>query len=94
MLPAWVLDHDAFRILACHRGGRLVGGAVTHDGGGTLGLSNSWGVGLLTQSDEVLTVVSGLHPGRALTDYAYGAELEALLAAGFTALGPQRVWIR
>jgi hypothetical protein len=39
-------------------------------------------------------VVSVLHPGRAFTDYASGAELEALLTAGFAALGPQRVWIR
>jgi hypothetical protein len=29
-----------------------------------------------------------------MTDYEQGAELDALLAAGFTALGPQRVWIR
>jgi len=94
VLPAPVLDRDAFHILACRRGGRLVGGAVTHDGGGSLGLSNSWGVGLLTESDEVLTVVSVLHPGRALTDYAHGAELEAMVAAGFTPLGPQRVWLR
>ena len=37
---------------------------------------------------------SALHPGQAFTDYEQGAELDALLAAGFTALGPQRVWVR
>jgi hypothetical protein len=42
----------------------------------------------------VLAAVSALHPGRAVTGYATGDELEAMLARGFTALGPQRVWRR
>ena len=45
VLPPTVLDDARFRILECRRDGRLVGGAVTHDGVGTVGLSNAWGAG-------------------------------------------------
>ena len=68
--------------------------AITHQGDGDVGLSNAWGVGAADQSDELLAAASALHPGQAFTDYEQGAELEALLAAGFSALGPQRVWVR
>jgi hypothetical protein len=94
VLPTAVLDDARFRILACRRDGRLVGGAVTHDGVGTVGLSNAWGTGRVAESDELLRAVSALHPGRAVTDYAQGAERDAMVAAGFTPLGPQRVWFR
>ncbi len=94
VLPASVLDHPRFRILARHRDGALVGGAVMHDGGDAVGLSNAWGEAEVAMSDQVLEAVAALHPGRAVVDYAEGAELEAMLAAGFTAVGPQRVWTR
>jgi hypothetical protein len=42
----------------------------------------------------VLAVESALYPGRALVDYVEGAERDAMVAAGFTPLGPQRVWAR
>jgi hypothetical protein len=94
VLPPAVLDDGRFRILACRRGGRLVGGAIAHDGGDTVGLSNAWGAGRVAESDEVLRAVSALHPGRAVTDYARGAERDAMVAAGFTPLGQLRVWSR
>ena len=94
VLPPSVVDHPRFRILARRRAGALVGGAVAHDGGRAVGLSNTWGEGTLATSDEVLTAVAALHPGRPLTDFARGTELDAMVAAGFTALGPQRVWVR
>jgi hypothetical protein len=94
VLPPAVLDHPGFRILAHRDDGALVGGAVTHDGGGAVGLSNTWGEGTVAVSDELLAAVAVLHPGRPVIDYAQGAELDAMVAAGFTALGPQRVWLR
>jgi hypothetical protein len=94
VLPPAVLDDHRFRIVACHRKGLLVGGAVVHDGGGAVDLSNSWGAGRMTESDEVLRAVTALHPARAVTSYAQGAERDALVEAGFTPLGPQRVWLR
>lgn len=94
LLPG-VLDNPRFRILARHREGALAGGAVTHLGTDVVDLSNVWG-GDDDPSvyDEVLAAVQALHPGRAVTGYAAGAELEEMLARGFTAIGPQRVWIR
>jgi hypothetical protein len=92
LTPA-VLDHPRFRVLAHRHDGALVGGAVTHDGGGAVGLSNAWGTGA-GAVDEVLAAVTALHPGRPVTDYAHGAERDAMVAAGFRPLGPQRVWIR
>jgi hypothetical protein len=93
LLPT-VLHHPRFRILACRRQGVLVGGAVSHDAGDTVGLSNAWGAGRFGESDEVLAAVSALCPGRAVSDFAEGSERDAMVAAGFTPLGPQRIWIR
>jgi hypothetical protein len=52
-----------------------------------------WVDGHQVDPAEVLTVVGALHPGSAVTDYAAGDELAALLDAGYTPLGPQRVWL-
>ena len=93
LAPA-VLDNPRFRILARHRNGALVAGAVTHRGTGVVDLSNVWGDDDPSLYDEVLAAVQSLHPGRAVTGYADGAELEEMLTLGFTAVGPQRVWIR
>ena len=94
VLPRTVLDHPRFHVLSCRRAGVLVGGAVTHDGGGPVGLSNAWGAGSVASSGDVLVAVAALHPRRSVTDYAEGAELDAMVSAGFAPLGPQRVWIR
>jgi hypothetical protein len=98
LLPA-VLEHPAFSVLARQSGGALVGGAIVHRPQGSphdvVGLSNAWS----TDSDvvdhaELLAVVGALHPGAGVTDYAGGAELDAMVAAGYATLGPQRVWLR
>ncbi len=94
VLPPAVLHHPRFRILSCRRGGVLVGGGVIHRGDADVGISNAWGAGAATESDGLIAAASALHPDQVLTDYAYGAELDALLTSGFTALGPQLVWIR
>ena len=94
VLPPAVLHHPRFRILACHHDGLLVGGGVTHQGDGDVGISNAWGAGAPTESGGLVAAAAALHPGQAFTDYDQGAELDALLALGFTALGPQRVWVR
>jgi hypothetical protein len=93
LLPS-VLDNPRFRILARHRDGALVGGAVTHQGADVVDLSNVWGDDDPSLYDEVLAAVQALHPGRAVTGYADGTELEEMLTLGFTAIGPQRIWIR
>ena len=90
-----VLDNPRFRILGRHRDGALVGGAVTHRGTDVVDLSNVWGGDEdPTLYDELFAAVQALHPGRAVTGYAAGEELEAVLARGFTSVGTQRVWVR
>jgi hypothetical protein len=95
LLPA-VLDRPSFTVLARHHNGALAGGAVVHHSGrpGVVGLSNSWSA-TSTEVDhaEVLAVVGALHPGSSVTGFAEGADLDAMVAAGYTALGPQRVWV-
>jgi hypothetical protein len=97
LLPA-VLDRPAFTVLARHSRGALTGGAVVHrpagPSHGVVGLSNAWAAEpeALDQA-ELLAVVGALHPGAGVTDYAWGSDLEALEAAGYATLGPQRVWL-
>jgi hypothetical protein len=98
LIPA-VLDHPAFAVLARHSGGALVGGAVVHrpagSGHGVVGLSNTWSAGSFdVDHAELLAVIGALHPGAGITDYAGGAELDAMVAAGYATIGPQLVWVR
>jgi hypothetical protein len=95
LLPG-VLDLSAFTVLARHSRGSLVGGAVVHRGDrSVVGLSNTWSAeSFEIDHTEVLAAVGALHPGAGVTDYTQGADLEAMVAAGYTTLGPQRVWVR
>lgn len=96
LLPA-VLEHPAFTVVAREVDGMLAAGAVVHRGAhpGVVGLSNTWSTPALElDHEEVLALVATLHPGASVTDFAQGADLSALQAAGYTPLGPQRVWLR
>ena len=93
VLVPGVLDNPRFRILARHRDGALVGGAVTHRGADVVDLSNVWG-------DDDLPVRRGARgrPGVASRASRHGLRgrsgLEEMLTLGFTAVGPRRVWVR
>ncbi|MFC4783479.1 hypothetical protein ACT8ZV_03335 [Nocardioides sp. MAHUQ-72] len=90
-----VLDRSRFQVLARHDEDVLVGGAVLHRCSGVVGLSNAWAAeGSEVRYDDLVAAAHALQPGRALTDYASGRDLDAMLESGFTPLGPQRVWIR
>jgi hypothetical protein len=96
LVPA-VLDHGDFRILARLADGVPVAGAVIHDAGPVVGLSNVWSsVRPVTSSDhaDLLACAAVLQSGRPVTAYAWGDELDAMLDAGYQPLGPQRVWAR
>ena len=97
LLPA-VLERPSFTVLARHSDGDLVAGAIVHRPAhaaqGVVGLSNAWSAdSFAIDQAELLAVVGALHPGAGVTDYAAGGELDAMLAAGYTPLGPQRVWL-
>jgi len=97
LLPA-VLDLPAFTVLGRHSRDALVGGVVVHRGDvrhDVVGLSNTWSADSFEiDQAELLAVVSALHPAAGVTAYAWAPELDAMLAAGYTPLGPQRVWAR
>jgi hypothetical protein len=94
VLPASVLEHPRFTVLGRHLDGLLVGGAVLHDAGPCVGLSNTWSDDGPLDVDELLAAACAVHPDRPLTDYAGGDDLAAMRAAGFAELGPQVVWLR
>ena len=90
-----VLDHRQFALMARYDDGGLAAGFVVHDAGEGVGVSNAFvapGAGLTW--DEVMSVVGAVHPGRPVTDYTSGPDLDAALEVGFAAVGAQRVWLR
>ncbi len=97
LLPA-VLHQPAFSVLARRSLGTLVGGAVVHRPAGSspvVGLSNTWSAERdVVDHAELLAVIDALHPGAGVSAYVRGAELHAMVGAGYAALGPQRVWVR
>ena len=95
VLPADLWRHPRFTVLARNHGDGLTGGAILHDAGTVVGVSNTW-----SSADDpidprvLLEIAAETHPGRAVVGYAWGPELETMLGAGFEPLGPQHVWIR
>jgi hypothetical protein len=95
VLPDEVLTHPRFQVLAQHRDGQLVAGAITHDADPATGLSNVWsGEGAAIDWPAIVDVVSAASPDRPVVAYEWGEALEGALTAGFTAVGAQRVWER
>ena len=95
VLPSDLWTHPRFTVLARHDGDVLTGGAILHDAGTVVGLSNTW------SSDDnpidprvLLDIAADTYLGRAVVDDAWGRDLEAMLDAGFEPLGPQHVWVR
>jgi len=94
VLPSDLWEHPRFTVLARRDGHDLTGGAILHDAGTVVGLSNIWSEEVSVDPRELLGVAARIHPGRAVVDYAWGAELEAMLAANFEPLGPHHIWAR
>lgn len=95
VLPSDLWVHPRFTVFARRDGDDLTGGAILHDAGTVVGLSNVWSAeDALVDPRELLHVVARTHPGRAVVDYAWGPDIESMLDAGFEPLGPHLVWIR
>ena len=83
-------------ILACRRDGALVGGANAYTADGVTGILNVFKSGI---ADELLwagvvRAVAALRPGLPIVGYECGEDLSAARQAGFTVLGPLRIWAR
>jgi hypothetical protein len=95
VLPSDLWAHPRFVVLARRDGDDLTAGAVLHDAGTVVGLSNSWSAeGHAVDPGDLLLLAADAYPGRAVVDYAWGDELDAMVGAGFEPLGPQHIWVR
>ncbi len=77
-------------------GGRIVAGAVAHRSGDVVGVSNLFardGASAGAAWAGTLTAVAARWPGLPVVGYESGDDLDTALRAGFTVLGPLRVWI-
>ncbi|MFG2722456.1 hypothetical protein ACGFW5_29810 [Streptomyces sp. NPDC048416] len=76
--------------------GRVRAGAVASRSGEVVGISNLHAPDgdLDAAWAGCLTTVARAWPGRAVVGYESGDDLAAALRAGFTAVGPLRVWLR
>ncbi|MCM9082872.1 MULTISPECIES: hypothetical protein [Streptomyces] len=86
--PALLREGIVF--LAGRADGRIAAGAVASTGGGVVGVSNLFGAAWA----GVLGAVSFRWPDLDVVGYEHGEDLEAAVRAGFTAIGPLRVWLR
>jgi hypothetical protein len=95
VLPSDLWAHPRFVVLARRDGDDLTGGAVLHDTGTVVGLSNGWSSeSIPLDPADLLALAANAHPGRAVVDYAWGDDLDAMVGGGFEPLGPQHIWTR
>ena len=93
--PALLDDPDC-AVLACRRDGAQVGGAIAYTAGGVIGMSNVFKSGI---ADDPLwagavRAIARVRPGLPIVGYERGEDLAAARQAGFTVLGPLRIWAR
>ena len=95
VLVADLLRHPRFTFLVRRESERLVAGAVLHRADGAVELSNTWTRG--DEADEIhsmLRCAEVLYPDAPVVGYSRNETLRAYTGAGFSALGPQVVWVR
>ncbi|MFF4645829.1 hypothetical protein [Streptomyces sp. NPDC001389] len=91
------LLREGILFLAGRAGGRITAGAVLSTGGGAVGVSNVFartGAGADAAWAAALGAAARHWPGLPVVGYEHGEDLDAAVRAGFTPLGPLRVWLR
>jgi hypothetical protein len=83
-------------ILACHRDGELIAGAITYTAGEVAGISNLFSTALPAGQlwTSALQAVAALRPHVPIVGYEHGTGLTSARQAGCQSLGPLRVWAR
>jgi hypothetical protein len=95
VLPPSLLGRAHFRVLAKRTRQHIVAGAVARFGSGVVDISNVFAIpGEQVDWAELGDVVHLLFPNRSLVGYESGDQLGAATSAGFTPVGPLRVWQR
>lgn len=95
-VPVGLLQYSSVRILASYQRGRLVAGVIATGNDTVVGISNIFQIGGDGQRvwHEVASAVTRVFPGQPIVGYEHGPDLDAAIAAGFSQLGPVRVWLR
>ena len=95
LFPPLLLDDPAVAFLAAQRDGEIVAGAIAYHSGDAVGLSNFFGPEDQAADTFAWAVVMAgqVFPGLPLVGYESGADLAAAQEAGFTTIGPLRVWV-
>jgi hypothetical protein len=93
LLPG-LLARGHVKVLAKYAGADMAAGAVARLGSGVVDVSNWWQAeGAAPDWDEVTSALGFLWPERAQVTYARGEARDAALRAGFSAVGPLRVFV-
>jgi hypothetical protein len=91
-----LLDDPDCAVLACRRDGAQVGGAIAYTAGGVTGISNVFKSGIADGPlwAGAVRAIARARPGLPIVGYERGEDLAAARRAGFTVLGPLRIWTR
>ena len=91
-----LLAVDEIVFVAAREGGRIVAGAVANRTGEVVGLSNLFAPAQNAAPywSGCVAGAMGAFPGLPLVGYERGADLNSAEEAGFSRLGPLRVWMR
>lgn len=90
-----LLDRPDIAFLAKADGAAIVAGCIANLSADCIGLSNVFAVAEGRDAfAEAARATAALRPDLPLVGYAYGAELEHALAAGFAPTGPLRVFLK
>jgi hypothetical protein len=91
-----LLEDPAVAILAAHDGDTVVAGAIANRSATAIGLSNVFTTTIATDRvwSAAVNAISVHFPGLPVVGYERGPSLRAAHRAGFTGVGPLRVWVR
>lgn len=96
VLPVRLLTEPAVRILAAQRDGRPVAGAIANRSDEVVGVSNVFQADYrpLWVWSDIVAAIAEHFPAVPIVGYEHGTDLDAAIAAGFSARGPLRIWVR
>jgi hypothetical protein len=96
IIRAELLADPAVRIFAGRNDerGPIVAGVIANATGSVVGVSNVFGEEPQVVWHDLQGVVAAAFPGRPLVGYEHGDPLGHAGEAGFSAIGPLRIWVR
>lgn len=97
LLTRELVTEPSVRVLLARRDGVTVGGAIANRSSSVVGVSNVFSTGdaeEVTIWNDVAAAVGKHFPSLPLGGYEHGQSLEAARLAGFSELGPLRIWLR